>query len=282
MGRCGLLFLACGIAGGVVDAAHAAGTQIMPAGLAAEIRAASEQREPGRLEPGTPIQVPSSADARPVLVPTTREYQWIFRVPVMSIEHRRIAVTAPDVATRAKRWNYEAPALRDKRVKLWEVPEFSCKYPDLILPNECRTVWRGVYVDLPVLVSERGHVDADVTQIRLTTQFIDVDVPRWTWTDKSFRFSLPAIAPTETVQRLQIALNGQRADVAAATDEAIATITREIDAVRASGEDPARLVAGDGSSLDLLAQRQSLQDQRTKELERLADIDAELARLSTP
>jgi hypothetical protein len=51
--------------------------------------------------------------------------------------------------------------------------------------------------------------------------------------------------------------------------------------VQASGEDPSKLVGGDGSSLDLLAQRQSLQEQRAQELERLADIDVELAHLST-
>jgi hypothetical protein len=215
------------------------------------------------------------------LVPTTREYQWIFRVPVVSTEHRRILVAAPNISTRWKRWDYETPALRSKRVKLWEVPEFSCKYPDLILPNECRTVWRGVYVDLPVLVSERVHVEFDVPQFGLTEQFIDIDIPRWTWSDKSFRFSLPAIAPPEAVQRLRIALNGQRAAIVAATDESIASITREIEAVEASGEDPSKLASGDGSSLDLSAQRQSLLDQRAGELGRLADIDAELVHLST-
>jgi hypothetical protein len=30
-----------------------------------------------------------------------------------------------------------------------------------MVPNECRTVWHGVYVDAPVLVSERGNVDVD-------------------------------------------------------------------------------------------------------------------------
>ena len=105
----------------------------------------------------------------------------------------------------------------------------------------------------------------------MTEQFIRVDVPRWTWVDKSFRFSLPSIAPPETVRRLRVALDGQRADIAAATDE--------IDEVRASGEDPSKLVSADGSSLDLLAELQSLLDQRTQELERLSAIDAELARL---
>jgi hypothetical protein len=270
MGRSELLILACGIAAGMVHGAHAAGIQPAP-----------PQREIGRIEIGPPIQTPGPGDDRPVLVPTTREYQWIFRVPVVSIEHRRILVTAPNMSTHSKRWNYETPALRDKRIKLWEVPEFSCKYPDLTLPNECRTVWRGVYVDVPVLVSARTHVDVDVPQLGLTEQFIDIDIPRWTWTDRSFRFSLPAIAPPEAVQRLRVALNGQRAAIVAATDETIASITREIEAVQASGEDPSKLASGDGSSLDLLARRQSLLDQRAGELERLADIDAELAHFST-
>jgi hypothetical protein len=270
MGKGELLILACGVACGMVHGAHAAGIEPAP-----------PQREVGRTEIGPPIQTPGPGDAGPVLVPTTREYQWIFRVPVVTIEHRRILVTAPNMSTRWKRWDYETPALRSRRIKLWEVPEFSCKYPDLILPNECRTVWRAVYVDVPVLVSERAHVEADVPQFGLTQQSIDVDIARWTWTDKSFRFSLPAIAPPEAVQRLRIALNGQRAAVVAATDESIASITREIEAVQASGEDPSKLASSDGSSLDLLAQRQSLVDQRTGELERLADIDAELAHLLT-
>ena len=89
------------------------------------------------------------------------------------------------------------------------------------------------------------------------------------------------MAPPEAVQRLRIALNGQRAAIVAATDETIAGISREIETIEASGADPSKLASGDGSSLDLLAQRQSLLDQRAGELERLADIDAELAHLST-
>jgi hypothetical protein len=280
MGRNGLLILACGIVGGMAHGAHAAVAQSMPAGLPAEIQALPPQPEIGRVETRVPVQVPAPGDDRPILVPTTREYQWIFRVPVFSIEQRRIAVTAPSVSTHSRRWKYEMPALRAQRMKLWDVPEFSCKYPDLMLPNECRTVWHGVYVDVPVLVSERGTIDVDVPRFAVTEQFIRVEVPRWTWTDRSFRFSLPAVAPPETVRGLRMALNGQRADLAAATDETIASITREIETLRAAGEDPSRLVSDDGSSLDLLAELQSLRDQRTQELERLAAIDAELTQLS--
>jgi hypothetical protein len=269
MGRCELLILACGVAGGMVHGAHAAG-----------IEPIAGQREIGRIEIVSPIQPVAPGDDRPVWVPTTIDYQWVFRVPVVSFEHRRIVITAPTASTHARRFDYEAPTLRDKRLKLWSYPEFSCKYPDLMLPNECRTVWRGVYVDVPVLASGRAHVDFDMPQLRLTEQSIAVDIPRWTWTEKRFRFSLPAMAPAESVERLRIALNGQRAAMASVTDGAIATLTREIEAVQASGEDPSKLVSGDGSSFDLLAQRQSLQEQRAQELGRLADIDAELAHLS--
>lgn len=257
--------LACGIAGGMVSGAHAAAIQAMQA-----------QPEVARTERGPPLP-----GDNPVLVPATVEYQWIFRVPVVSIEHRRIVVAAPSATTRWKRLDYEAPALRGQRMMLWKVPEFSCKYPDLILPNDCRTVWRPVYVDVPVLVSERAHIDIEVPQLGLTNQSIDVEIPRWTWTEKRFRISLPAIAPAESIERLRTALNGQRAALAAATDEPIANITREIEAIQASGEDPAKLMSGDGSSLDLFAQRQSLLDQRAEELDRLAAIDAELTLLST-
>ncbi len=269
MDRCELLILACGVGGGMVHGAHAAG--IEPIG----------QREIGRIEIASPIQPVALGEDRPVLVPTTIEYQWVFRVPVVSVEHRRIVVTAPTASTHARRFDYEAPTLRDKRLKLWSYPEFSCKYPDLILPNECRTVWRGVYVDVPVLASGRAHFDVDVPQLSLTEQSIVVDIPRWTWTEKRFRFSLPVVAPAESVERLRIALNGQRAAMSSATDDGIATLTREIAVVQAGGEDPSKLVADDGSSLDLLAQRQSLQDQRAQELARLADIDVELTHLST-
>ena len=269
MGRCELLILACAVVGGMVHGAHAAGSEPI-----------AGQREIGRIEVASPIQAVAPGDDRPVLVPTTIDYQGVFRVPVVSVERRRIVITAPTASTHARRFDYEAPTLRDKRLKLWSYPEFSCKYPDLILPNECRTVWRGVYVDVPVLASGRAHVDFDMPQLRLTEQSIAVDIPRWTWTEKRFRFSLPAIAPAESVERLRIALNGQRAAMASVTDGAIATLTREIEAVQASGEDPSKLVSGDGSSLDLLAQRQSLQEQRAHELGRLADIDAELEHLS--
>jgi hypothetical protein len=278
MGRSGRLILACSI----VSALHGAGAAVaqVPAAPGAASQAVAPPRDVRPIESRPQVEAPAAGDDRPVLVPTTKEYQWIVRVPVVSIERRRIMVAAPDVSTHWKRWDYEMPALRDRRIKLWDFPEFSCKYPDLILPNDCRTVWRPVYVDAPVLVSERGHIDLELSRLGMSQQSIVVEVPRWSWADKSFRFSLPAVAPAQTVQRLRVALNAQRTDLAAATDATIANLTEEIEALRARGEDPSELVDGDGSSLDLLAHRQSLLDQRAQELERLAAIDAELAELS--
>lgn len=250
------------------DVAHAAGIQTM-----------SPQRDIGRIEMAAPVPPQNPGDGRPVLVPATMEYEWIFRVPVVSIKSRRITMTVADASTVWKRWEYEAPALRSRRIKLWDAPEFGCKYPDLILPNECRTVWHGVYVDVPVLVSERGHLDVDVPRVRLTERSIRVDIVRWKWTERRFRFSLPAVAPAESVARVRLSLNDQRSTVAGASDHVLAAIDREIETIEASGGDPSQLLSDDGSSLDLRAQRQLLLDERASELERLAAIDAELSLL---
>jgi hypothetical protein len=266
MGLSGLRILAMSAIGMM-----ASGTQAADAVLAPETGPATAER-PRYGVPG---------DDRPILLPATRGYQWIFHVPVFSIERRHIYVTAPSTTLLAKRYEYEVPALREKRFKLWDAPEFSCKYADLILPNECRTVWHGVYVDLPVLVSQHTHLEVDVPQVRLKETLIAVDVPTWTWTEKSFRFSIPALAPPESVEQVRVSLNGQRAAVTAATDEAIASIDRQIELLRAKGEDPTALDSSDGSRIDLVAQRKALLDERAQELERLAAIDGELSALAT-
>jgi hypothetical protein len=238
-------------------------------------------RQIGSIERVAPVEAPNTGagDGRAVLVPATLEYEWIFHVPVVEMKPYRIVVTLPEASTRSRRWEYEVPGLRSKRIKLWDTPEISCKYPDVILPNECKTVWHGVYVDVPVLVSERGHVDIDVPRVRMTEQSFRVDVARWTWTEKRFRFSLPALAPAEAVEEVRISLNRQRAAVVTASDEAVAALDREIAAIQASGGDPSKLESDDGSPLDLPAQRQSLLAERAGELDRMSAIDAELSSL---
>lgn len=241
--------------------------------------APTPQREIDRVEIVAPVQAQYPDDGRPVLVPATVDYEWIFRVPVVSMETRRVTVTAPDLTSVWKRWDYEAPALRSKRIKLWDAPEFSCKYADLTLPNECRTVWHGVYADVPVLVSERVHLDVDVPRVLSRERSIGIEVVRWTWKEKRFRFSLPAVAPAGSVDQVRSSLNDQRSFVANASDRAISAIDRDIETVEASGGDPSRLLLEDDSAIDLRAQRQSLLEERASELERLAALDAELSRL---
>src|ERR1700687_4009076 len=97
MGRCELLILACGVVGGMVHGARAAGSEPI-----------ARHREFGRIEIASRIQPVARGDDRPVLVPTTIEYQWVFRVPVVSLEHRRIVITAPTASTRPSRFNYDA------------------------------------------------------------------------------------------------------------------------------------------------------------------------------
>jgi hypothetical protein len=226
-----------------------------------------------------PVPTPPG-DLRATLVPVVTEYQWVFHVPVGSLEHQRVAVTAPVALLQSRRWIFEMPEFRARHVKLWDIPEFSCKYPDLILPNTCRTVWHGVYADVPALVNAHQHVDVEVPRVRMEDILIDVYIPRWTWKDKTFRFSLPAIAPQESVERARWSLTAQRTEVNAAVDETIASLDRQIEALRTMGEDPAKLESGDGTAIDLLAQRQTLLDERAQELERLAAIDAELSALA--
>jgi hypothetical protein len=264
-----LMILASAVAVVTATAAHAADIPATPA-----------QPEIDRRDIAAPVPPPAPGDDRAVLVPTVKEYQWIFHVPVISVAHRRVAVTTLSATTHPKRWEYDTPTLRDKRIKLWDVPEFSCKYADLILPNECRTVWHAVYVDVPVLVNAHTHLDIDVLRLGVAETYIDVDVPLWTWAEKSFRFSLPAFALPASVERVRASLESQRAAVTVATDETIANIDRQIALVQASGGDPARLVSSEGSDIDLLAQRQTLLDERAQELERLAAIDAELSAFS--
>jgi hypothetical protein len=258
---------------------------ICVASVEAQIR--DSAAPPGIEPPGTyrtevtsPVRPTPSGDLRATLVPVVREYQWAFHVPVASLEHRRVAVAIPVADTHSTRWSYDVPDLRSRHFKLWDFPEFSCKYPDLTLPNTCQTVWHGVYADLPVLVSARDQVDVDVPRVRMGTTLIDVYIPRYTWTEKIFRFSLPAWAPQASVDQVRLALNAQRADVTLTADETIASLERQIERLRAMGQDPARLESGDGSWIDLMAQRQTLLDERAQELERLAGIDTELSALA--
>src|SRR5213083_1201918 len=126
---------------------------------------------------------PPSSNATTKLYGGTREYRWTFHVPAMAFERREIVVEAPATMVRSRRREYEVPALRAQRFKLGEVAEFSCKYMDWRLPNECRTVWHDVYADLPVLTMQKEHLDYDVAEVAGQERRIRFDVPYWTWTE---------------------------------------------------------------------------------------------------
>ena len=131
--------------------------------------------------------------ASSTVYPGVREYRWTFHVPTMTLENDAAAVSAPTPVMHAQRWDYQGADIGTERRSLGKIPEFSCKYPDLMLPNECRTVWRDVYVDLPVLVARQRHIEVDVPEWRWQKQWFPIVVPRWTWADKSLTVSVPTI-----------------------------------------------------------------------------------------
>src|SRR5438034_3156672 len=145
--------------------------------------------------------LPPASNATTKLYGGTREYRWTFYVPVMTFERHEIVVQAPATTVRSRRWDYEVPALRAQRFKLGQVAEFSCKYMDWRLPNECRTKWRDVYADLPVLTMEKNHVDYDVAEWAWTERRIRVDVPYWIWTKQTLIVAVPAFDVNEGPQR---------------------------------------------------------------------------------
>ncbi len=142
---------------------------------------------------GEKAPAPVDAFGPSTVYPGVREYRWNFHVPAVTIEQRAIPVDVLEAVAHPRQWSYRAAEMKTERRKIGAIPEFSCKYPDLMLPNECRTVWRDVYADLPVLVSRERHIDVDVPEWRWQKELLPVVFPRWTWADKSLTVSVPAI-----------------------------------------------------------------------------------------
>jgi hypothetical protein len=217
--------------------------------------------------------------AAPVSVyPGTRVYTWTFRVPVLTTEPIEVVTTLRTPKVHGRHWDYEAPTLKSQRFKLGQVAEFSCKYPDLDLPQECHTEWHNVYADLPVLAMERNHIDYDVVEWREEQQRIRIDIPRWTWSERKLTVSVP-IFTAEDDARAQATLDAQQADAAKTIDAGIAALDSSIAAVKAQGADPRQLASGDGTAIDLQSLRQTLRDEQQSQFERLAGIRAELRNL---
>lgn len=228
-----------------------------------------------------PPAAPAPAFAAPASIHAgTREYVWTVYLPVVTTEHVEavIEVLAPRV--HGRRWDYELPGLKSERFKLGQVAEFSCKYGDWELPNECRTEWHDVYADLPVLAMQRDHVDYDEVDWAWEERTVGIDVARWSWRAGTLTFSVPVFGPEETA-RAQATLDADRAATAKAIDKGLDTLGASIAAVEAQGGDPRHLSTGGGTSVDLPAMQQTLRDEKAKELDRLARIRDEITNLGT-
>ncbi len=212
-----------------------------------------------------------------VVYPGTREFQWTIRVPVLTIEQREFVFRAPTGITRPQRWDYEGPAVRTERRKIASYPEFSCKYLDWTVSNECHTVWRGIYADLPIIVTRPQHLVFDVPDWRWKTQLLPIAVVRWTWKEERWTVSLPTIVTEPDDPRAahvddvtaQAGIESARTTLAAKTaaslaelDDGLRALDRSIALVEGYGADPRRVEGNDGSTLDLIATRVALRDQR--------------------
>ena len=244
-------------------------------------------------ETATAQALPPAADATAKVYGGSREYRWTFYVPVMTFERREIVVQAPATTVRSRRWDYEIPALRAQRFKLGQVAEFTCKYMDWRLPNECRTVWHDVYADLPVLTMQNEHLDYDVAEVAVQERRIRFDVPHWTWTEQTLIVALPAfyaeevpqpgwsqasdvVLARESIERARATLDSREAATKKIMDDAIAALDSSIASVEAEGANPKKLDAADGTIIDLGAARQALLEQKAQELDRFARVRGEL------
>ena len=226
----------------------------------------------------------------PAVYSGTREFRWTVRVPLLTIEQREFVFRAPTGMTRPQRWDYEGPAVRSERRKILTYPDFSCKYIDWTVSNECRTVWRGIYADLPVVVMRPQHLVFDVPDWRWKTQTMPIAVPRWTWKEERWTLSVPLIvsepeddrgwsrddtaaqdglAPGSTLQAKQAAALAAFDRGLRALDEAIATVYEY-------AGDPRRLQASDGNALDLVASRAELEDARAQAVDRFRRMRVEI------
>ena len=131
----------------------------------------------------------------PQVYPASYDLRWTIELPIMSLEQRELAFKVPSVTTRSERRDYRGPVVRTERRKLASYPDFSCKYVDWTVSNDCRTVWRGIYADLPKVVVRPQHVVFDAPDVRTETWTFPVALPHWAWKKERWAVSLPAFAP---------------------------------------------------------------------------------------
>jgi hypothetical protein len=242
--------------------------------------------------------LPAATDASPRLYPDTREIQWVFYVPVLTFEWREFVFQVVGPTVRSRRLDYEVPGLRTERLKLWQLPEFRCKYADWWqLPNECGVHWRDVYADAPVIVMQHSHVPYDAAEWGWQERRTRFVVPRWTWTERTLTVLMPVFTPEEPPPRVwaqaadvvaaQRSIDGALATLAAreadtnkVVEEAIAALDAGIVGLREEGAELERVSEPNGVPIDLGAVRQSLLDENARERARLARIREELDALA--
>jgi hypothetical protein len=135
--------------------------------------------------------------------PAIVEYRWVFLVPHWVVETRTYASHVHAPTFEPRRVDYPSLEFTTEHRKIGRVPEFSCKYADFWLPNACTTVWRDLYVDVPVPVVRRESIDVDVLTVSEATLRTSVDVPRLVWKEESLVVSLPALAVRSQPQQAQ-------------------------------------------------------------------------------
>jgi hypothetical protein len=132
----------------------------------------------------------------PLMQTTIVEYRWSFLAPEWVVEPRTVRAHVYRPTLRPARIPYALPEWTSERRKVGRVAEFTCKYSDLMLPNECRTTWRDVYVDVPIPVLHRDSLDVDVPEWSWQDVQTTVDVARLVWKEQTLVVSLPAVAFT--------------------------------------------------------------------------------------
>ena len=126
------------------------------------------------------------------LAPATVEYRWTFHVPEWSTDTELVDVYVP--GSRPQRLDYAMVDFTTEPRRIGAVPEFSCKYVDLWLPNQCTTRWRNVYVEVPVPVIRHDSMIIDVPRWPWEKKRVPVEVPRLAWKEATMIVSLPALA----------------------------------------------------------------------------------------
>ena len=130
----------------------------------------------------------------PLLEPAVTEYRWTFLVPEWTVEARKVETRVYAPRFRVKSVGYSVPGFTTERRTIGRIPEFSCKYIDGFLPNECRTTWRDVRVDVPMLVARHDYVDVDVAEWSWQDRHTTIEVPRLAWKEETLIVSIPVLA----------------------------------------------------------------------------------------